>query len=163
MKFFWALLLSLGLSVSALAADPGVTESQILIGQSAPFTGPAAQLGIRLRLGIEAYLKAINAEGGVNGRSIKLISLDDGYEPARTVANTKEFINGDQVFALLGYVGTPTTLAAKPLIDEAKFRSSAPSRAPWPCASRWIATSSTSAPVTTMKPAGWSITFSSSG
>ncbi len=121
MKFFWALLLSLGLSVSALAADPGVTDSHILIGQSAPFTGPAAQLGIRLRLGIEAYLKAANAEGGVDGRSIKLVSLDDGYEPARTVANTKELINGDQVFALLGYVGTPTTLAAKPLIDEAKI------------------------------------------
>lgn len=121
MKFFWALMLTLCVAVSARAADPGVSGSQILIGQSAPFTGPAAQLGIRLRMGIDAYLKSVNADGGVDGRSIKLVSLDDGYEPTRTVANTKQLIDTDQVFALLGYVGTPTTLAAKPLIDEAKI------------------------------------------
>ncbi|MBW4048883.1 MAG: ABC transporter substrate-binding protein [Proteobacteria bacterium] len=122
MKLFWPLLLCLGLCTTAQAGDPGLTESQILIGQSAPFTGPAAQLGIRLRIGIEAYFKAVNAEGGIDGRQLKLLSLDDGYEPARAVANTKQFIGGDnQVFALLGYVGTPTTLAAKPIIDAAKI------------------------------------------
>lgn len=121
MKFFWALLLSLAVSTSALAADPGVTDTQILIGQSAPLTGPASQLGIRLRLGMDAYFKSVNADGGVDGRQIKLVSLDDGYEPNRTIANTKQLIDGDKVFALLGYVGTPTTLAAKPIIDAAKI------------------------------------------
>ena len=121
MKFFWVLLFSLALSAPALAAEPGVTDSQILIGQSAPFTGPASQLGIRLRMGIDAYFKSVNADGGVDGRQLKLVSLDDGYEPSRTVANTKQLIDNDKVFALLGYVGTPTTLAAKPLIDAAKI------------------------------------------
>ncbi len=121
MKFFATLFagLSLMAATSAFAATPGVTDTQIVIGQSAPLTGPAAQLGIRLRMGIEAYFKQVNNDGGVAGRSLKLVSLDDGYEPARAVANTKTFINGGDVFALLGYVGTPTTLAAKPLIDQA--------------------------------------------
>lgn len=119
MPFFSVLLLCLSLLTTASAATPGVTDTQIVIGQSAPLTGPAAQLGIRLRLGIEAYFKQVNAEGGVAGRSLKLVSLDDGYEPQRTVANTKTFIDAGDVFALLGYVGTPTTLAAKPLIDQA--------------------------------------------
>ncbi len=119
MKFFASLLMSLSLAATAFAAAPGVTDTQIVVGQSAPLTGPAAQIGIRLRMGIEAYFKQVNAEGGVAGRSLKLVSLDDGYEPPRTVANTKTFLDGGDVFALLGYVGTPTTLAAKPLIDNA--------------------------------------------
>jgi amino acid/amide ABC transporter substrate-binding protein, HAAT family (TC 3.A.1.4.-) len=84
MKFFATLFagLSLMASTSAFAATPGVTDTQIVIGQSAPLTGPAAQLGIRLRMGIEAYFKQVNADGGVAGRSLKLVSLDDGYEPA---------------------------------------------------------------------------------
>ncbi|MBN2692286.1 MAG: ABC transporter substrate-binding protein [Burkholderiaceae bacterium] len=117
MKFFATLLVCMSLVTTAFAAAPGVTDTQIVIGQSAPLTGPAAQLGIRLRMGIEAYFKQVNADGGVAGRTLKLVSLDDGYEPPRAVANTKTFIDGGDVFALLGYVGTPTTLAAKPLID----------------------------------------------
>lgn len=119
MKFFATLLVCMSLVTTAFAAVPGVTDTQIVIGQSAPLTGPAAQLGIRLRMGIEAYFKQVNADGGVAGRTLKLVSLDDGYEPPRAVANTKTFIDGGDVFALLGYVGTPTTLAAKPLIDNA--------------------------------------------
>lgn len=119
MKFFATLLVCMSLVTTAFAAAPGVTDTQIVIGQSAPLTGPAAQLGIRLRMGIEAYFKQVNADGGVAGRTLKLVSLDDGYEPPRAVANTKTFIDGGDVFALLGYVGTPTTLAAKPLIDNA--------------------------------------------
>lgn len=119
MKFFATLLVCMSLVTTAFAAAPGVTDTQIVIGQSAPLTGPAAQLGIRLRMGIEAYFKQVNADGGVAGRTLKLVSLDDGYEPPRAVANTKTLIDGGDVFALLGYVGTPTTLAAKPLIDNA--------------------------------------------
>jgi|YelNatPaOPRAMG01_1025707.scaffolds.fasta_scaffold23711_3 ABC-type branched-subunit amino acid transport system substrate-binding protein len=118
-SFFACVALLLGLTAPSFAAVAGVSDTQIVIGQSAPLSGPAAQLGVRLRMGIEAYFQRVNAEGGVAGRTLKLVSLDDGYDPPRTVANTKSFIDGGKAFALLGYVGTPTTLAAKPLIDQA--------------------------------------------
>ncbi len=106
----------------AAAADPtpGVTDREILIGQVAALTGPAAELGLRLRAGMQAYFSAINAQGGVNGRRIKLVSRDDGYEPDRTVVAAKALIATDRVFALAGSVGTPTGLALLPILDEAK-------------------------------------------
>ncbi len=102
------------------AAENGVTADKILLGQSVALTGPAAQLGIQMRNGIKAYLDAVNAKGGVNGRKIELTTLDDGYEPARTVPNTKKLIEQDKVFALIGYVGTPTSVPAVPVFTEAK-------------------------------------------
>jgi ABC-type branched-subunit amino acid transport system substrate-binding protein len=90
-----------------------------VIGQSAPFTGPSAQLGLQFHLGAQLHFEQVNAKGGVNGRRIELQRLDDGYEPERCVANTKQFIS-DGVFALFGYVGTATSLAALPLASEAK-------------------------------------------
>jgi ABC-type branched-subunit amino acid transport system substrate-binding protein len=102
------------------AAEDGVTADRILLGQSVALTGPAAQLGIQMRNGIKAYLDYINAKGGVNGRKLELITLDDGYEPARTVPNTRKLIEQDKVFALVGYVGTPTSLPAVPVFTEAK-------------------------------------------
>lgn len=103
------------------AAETGVTESQILLGQSAVFSGPAADLGIEMRTGALAYFDAVNAQGGVNGRKIVLKSVDDRYEPDGAVAATRKLINDDKVFALFGYVGTPTFNAAAPLIKEAKI------------------------------------------
>ena len=108
-------------SATGAHADPGVSASRIVIGQSAPLSGPAAELGRRLRAGIMACFAAVNAGGGIDGRQLQLITLDDGYEPARTVANTRQLIGPDAAFALLGFVGTPTTLAAKPLIDAAQI------------------------------------------
>jgi len=102
------------------AAEDGVTADRILLGQSVALTGPAAQLGIQMRNGIKTYLDYVNAKGGVNGRKIELTTLDDGYEPARTVPNTKKLIEQDKVFALIGYVGTPTSLPAVPVFTEAK-------------------------------------------
>jgi branched-chain amino acid transport system substrate-binding protein len=95
------------------------TDSTIVLGQSAPLTGPAAQLGIQFRDGAKLYFNQVNAKGGINGRTIELRTLDDGYEPERTAANTKKFL-ADEVFALFGYIGTPTSLAALPLATEAK-------------------------------------------
>jgi branched-chain amino acid transport system substrate-binding protein len=95
------------------------TDGAIVLGQSAPLTGPAAQLGIQLRDGALLYFNQINARGGINGRKIELRTLDDGYEPEKTAANTKKFI-ADDVFALFGYIGTPTSVAALPLATEAK-------------------------------------------
>lgn len=108
-------------STAAPAADNGVTAKEIVIGQFAAQSGPAAELGKRMQLGILTYFNAINAAGGVNDRQLKLASRDDGYEPERAVAAVKALINEDKVFALVGSVGTPTTLAAVPAINEEKI------------------------------------------
>jgi len=101
-------------------AENGVTKDKIVLGQSVALTGPAAQLGIQMRNGARAYLDYVNAQGGVHGRKIELITLDDGYEPSRTVPNTKKLIDEHKVFALIGYVGTPTSVPAIPVFTEAK-------------------------------------------
>ena len=105
----------------AVQALPAAAQGRrIVLGQSAAFSGPAAQLGIQMNLGARTYFNALNAEGGVNGNSIDLQTLDDGYEPDRCKANTEKFIR-DDVFGLFGYVGTPTSLAALPLVVDAKI------------------------------------------
>lgn len=104
----------------ASAAETGVSDHEVVIGQSAPLSGPAAQLGQQMKQGAEAYFKLVNFQGGVNGRKIRLVTLDDGYEPERAVANTKALLDNEHVFALFGYVGTPTSNAALPIITERK-------------------------------------------
>lgn len=115
--FLSCLLFALGslAIVSAEGAEVGVSENRILLGQSAPFTGAAAQLGIQYNLGAEVYFDALNAAGGVNGRKIKIITADDKYEADLAAANTSKLIEDDKVFALFGYVGTPTSNAALPI------------------------------------------------
>jgi len=105
--------------LAALPAAPAFSkESNVLVlGQSAPSTGPSAQLGIQLNRGARLYFDKVNAAGGVNGQKIDLRWLDDGYEPARAKANTEKFLN-DDVFALFGYVGTPTSVACLPLVKD---------------------------------------------
>lgn len=105
---------------SAALAETGVTDKQVLVGQFAAFTGPAAQLGERLKVGIEAYFRLVNAQGGVNGRQLKLVTRDDGYEPEKSKQAVKALIEEDKVFALIGSVGTPTGIAAVPILTEAK-------------------------------------------
>ena len=109
----------------ARAQNAGVADDRIVLGQSAPFSGSAAQLGLQFNLGAQLHFEAVNAKGGVNGRRIELQRLDDGYEPERCAANTRQFI-GQNVFALFGYVGTATSLAALPLATEAKVPFFAP-------------------------------------
>ncbi len=101
-------------------AQSGVTDSEIVIGQFAAISGPAAQLGLRMQVGMQSYFKSVNAQGGVNGRSIRLVTRDDAYEPEKAAAAVKALINEDRVFALAGSVGTPTGLAALPIITEEK-------------------------------------------
>ncbi len=115
-----ALAFSCLTACSALAQSPGVTPKSILLGQSAAFSGPAAQLGIQMNIGTKAYFDHINALGGVHGRKIELRTRDDRYEANLCVDNTKRFIEEDKVFALVSYVGTPTTVAAMPTFTEAK-------------------------------------------
>ena len=114
-----ASLAMIGVSTFAVAEN-GVTDREIVIGQFAAISGPAAQLGQRMQLGMQAYFTAVNAQGGVHGRSIKLLTRDDGYEPEKAVAAVKALINDDKVFALAGSVGTPTGLAALPILTEAQ-------------------------------------------
>jgi ABC-type branched-subunit amino acid transport system substrate-binding protein len=112
--------LSIALAGAAAAQTPGVTANTILLGQSAAFSGPAAQLGIQMNIGTKAYFDHVNAKGGVHGRKIELKTRDDRYEASACLENTKKLIEEDKVFALVSYVGTPTTAAAVPVITESK-------------------------------------------
>jgi branched-chain amino acid transport system substrate-binding protein len=120
----WAVALMLGIIANlavcpASRAEPGVSDKRILFGQSAALEGPAAALGLGMRDGILAAFDEANVAGGVNGRRLELVSHDDGYEPARAIENTNRLIKEDQVFALIGEVGTPTSGAAQPIATEA--------------------------------------------
>lgn len=110
-------MFALGLAASA-GADPGVSDTEIVFGQSAAFEGPAAALGTGMRAGILAAFEEANAAGGVNARTLTLIHYDDGYEPDRSVENTQRLIDEDGVFALIGAVGTPTSLVTQPIATE---------------------------------------------
>src|SRR5256885_4797298 len=107
------------LAVPALAED-GVTADTITFGQAAVLEGPASALGLGMQQGLNAAFNEVNAKGGVHGRKIKLISVNDGYEPDRAIAATKKLIEEDKVFALIGPVGTPTSAAAQPIATAAK-------------------------------------------
>jgi ABC-type branched-subunit amino acid transport system substrate-binding protein len=91
-----------------------VTDTEIRFGISAPFSGPAKELGQNMKLGIEAAFNVANANGGVFGRKLRLVAADDGYEPSRTNATMTELYEKDQVFGLIGNVGTPTAAVALP-------------------------------------------------
>ena len=106
---------------AALVAAPGLRAQgdRILLAQSAPFTGPAAQLGIQFHQGAKLCFDQVNAQGGVQRRPIELVRLDDGYEPDRCVENTRKLLADDPI-ALFGFIGTPTSLAALPLATAAK-------------------------------------------
>ncbi len=105
--------------VPALAED-GVTSDTVVFGQAAVLGGPAAALGTGMRDGIQAAFEEINRKGGVHGRKLQLVSMDDGYEPDRAIAMTKKLIEEEKVFALIGPVGTPTSAAAQPIAQSAK-------------------------------------------
>jgi len=116
-----AILLAIAASLPQLAgAEPGVTADKIVLGQAAVLSGPAAQLGIQMRNGIKSYLDYVNARGGVHGRKLELVSEDDRYEPAVAPGATKKLLDEHKVFALLGYVGTPTGVAHLPVVTQAK-------------------------------------------
>src|SRR5499433_24689 len=98
----------------------GVTDSEIRFGISAPFSGAAKELG-RMKLGIETAFNVVNAGGGVHGRKLRLIAADDGYEPARTTETMKQLYEKDQVFGIIGNVGTPTAEVALPYALEQRM------------------------------------------
>ncbi|MFZ5691722.1 MAG: ABC transporter substrate-binding protein [Pseudomonadota bacterium] len=101
-------------------AENGVTPDTIVFGQAAVLQGPASALGLGMKEGMLAAFDEANRKGGVHGRKVKLISVDDGYEPSKSIAATRKLIEDDKVFALLGPVGTPTAVAAQPIAAAAK-------------------------------------------
>jgi len=120
-KFSW--IAALGALLPALACAqgaPGVSPDKILIGQAAVFSGPAAQLGIQMRNGIKAYFDAVNEKGGVHGRKLELVTEDDRYDPTVAPQASKKLIDEHKVFALVGYVGTPTGVQHLPVVTQAK-------------------------------------------
>lgn len=115
-----ALILAVLIPFGAIGEqEVGVTDDRILFGQSAAFSGPAGELGTDFRLGVQAAFREVNVRGGVHGRKLELLSLDDAYEPAAAIANTRRLIETERVFALIGAVGTPTSRSAAPIAAEA--------------------------------------------
>lgn len=108
--------------MSALAvcarAETGVTDNEVKIGMVNVQTGPASGLGLGMRAGAEAVFADVNAKGGIHGRKINLLVADDGYEPNKAIDETLKMIEQTQVFALFGYVGTPTANAVLPIVKE---------------------------------------------
>tara|TARA_R110000868_G_scaffold117600_17_gene312684 strand:+ start:31123 stop:32349 length:1227 start_codon:yes stop_codon:yes gene_type:complete len=103
-------------SVLTLAGETGVQSDKILLGQSAALSGSSQALGKNLWLGAQAYFDKINEQGGVHGRRIEVITRDDAYEGDKALVNTINLVKKDKVFALFGYVGTPTMVRALPAV-----------------------------------------------
>ncbi len=99
----------------------GVTSDEIRFGIAAPLSGPAKDLGQQMKLGIESAFKMENDDGGVNGRMLRLFAADDGYEPSRTTEAMKQLYERDQVFGIIGNVGTPTAVVAAPFALERRM------------------------------------------
>jgi branched-chain amino acid transport system substrate-binding protein len=104
---------------NAQTPDTG-SSGEIVLGMSTALTGSVANLGKGMQRGILAGLERANRNGGVNGRKLRLIALDDGYEPTRTALNIPELIEKDNVLAIVGDVGTPTSIVAVPLANDGK-------------------------------------------
>ena len=124
-----ALQLGASLALVPLACRPGRAQGDagdILIGQSCQLTGPLAPLSSEIREGAKWYLDEVNKKGGIRGKRIKVLVLDDGYDPKRTAENARQLVERDGVVALFNFAGTPTTLAALQTLRQAKVPMVAP-------------------------------------
>ncbi len=111
-----ALALTMG---SSSYAEDGVSADKIVLGQAAALSGPASALGLGMKVGLEAAFAEANKAGGIKGRKLELKSVDDGYEPTRSIDVVKKLISEDKVFAIVGTVGTPTAAAIQPIATSA--------------------------------------------
>jgi branched-chain amino acid transport system substrate-binding protein len=125
---------------SGSTSDPGVSKDQILVGTTQPLSGPVASFGTAYRDGLLAYFAEVNARGGVDGRKIKLLVYDDGYQVPKTVELTRKLVEGDRVFATLFQLGTPTNQAINPYLTRMQIPNfpasngsflASPSKSPW--------------------------------
>jgi branched-chain amino acid transport system substrate-binding protein len=114
------------MAAAPAAAQQGVTDTEILIGDILPLTGPPALLGVAHNLGVKVAVAEVNAAGGINGRKLRLISEDDGYVPSRTIQGVRKLITSDKVFALTSVSGTAQAQAALPIIVQSGIPAMAP-------------------------------------
>jgi branched-chain amino acid transport system substrate-binding protein len=119
-------LLAAGAFFPAAAQQQGVSDTEIVIGDILPLTGPPALLGVAHNLGVKVAVSEANAAGGINGRKLRLVSEDDGYVPSRTIQGVRKLINSDKVFALTSISGTGQAQAAMPLIKQSGLPAMAP-------------------------------------
>jgi ABC-type branched-subunit amino acid transport system substrate-binding protein len=98
---------------------PGVSDTEIKLGQTMPYSGPASPIGVIGKME-SAYFKMINAQGGVNGRKINLISLDDGFSPSKTVEQTRSLVEGEEVLAIVSTLGSATNIAIAKYLNQKK-------------------------------------------
>src|SRR5690349_13074240 len=117
-----ALAIAVALTPPAFAQKkygPGVTDSEIIIGQTMPYSGPASAYGT-IGKADAAYIAMINEQGGINGRKIKLISLDDGYSPPKTVEQMRKLVEEDNILLDFNSLGTPTNTAIQRYLNQHK-------------------------------------------
>jgi serine/threonine protein kinase/ABC-type branched-subunit amino acid transport system substrate-binding protein len=107
-------------SVPEAPSQQGVSPTEITLGMSAVFSGPNRQLGENMKLGLETAFWVANSEGGVHGRKLRLVALDDAYEAAKVGGTMQELLEQRKVFAVVGNVGTPTSVVAAPLASQHK-------------------------------------------
>jgi len=113
-----AVAAALTIAAPAFAGNaPGISDGEILIGQSGPYSGPASAYSANSRVEI-AYFNMINDEGGINGRKITIISLDDGYNPAKTVEQTRRLVEENHVAFIFSTIGTPTNVAIRKYLND---------------------------------------------
>jgi ABC-type branched-subunit amino acid transport system substrate-binding protein len=110
---------SLLVTGTAAFAEEGVSADKIVFGQATALEGPASALGQGMRMGLEAAFAEINKAGGVKGRKLELKSIDDGYEPTKSIEVVKKLLEEEKVFAIAGAVGTPTSAATQPIATAA--------------------------------------------
>jgi len=106
-------------TVVSASAEDGVSADKIVFGQATALEGPASALGQGMKMGLEAAFAEINKAGGVKGRKLELKSIDDGYEPTKSIEAVKKLLEDDKVFAIAGAVGTPTSAATQPIATAA--------------------------------------------
>ncbi|MDQ3058668.1 MAG: ABC transporter substrate-binding protein [Pseudomonadota bacterium] len=117
-RFLVGPFLCIAMQLTAAQTGPDASDTEILIGQSCQLSGPLAALSSEVRQGASLYFDHVNASGGVRGRKIRVIALDDAYDPGKAVENTRKLIMEEKVLALFQYAGTPPALAALPLVEE---------------------------------------------
>ncbi|MEM6998858.1 MAG: ABC transporter substrate-binding protein, partial [Pseudomonadota bacterium] len=118
MKHLTLTVFLVSLLTAGAHATKGVTDGQILLGQSCALKGPAGALGKGMKTGLNAWFERLNAAGGIAGRMVSLKSINDGYEPEKCAQATSTLIEKVDVFMMIGGVGTPTAKVAVPICEE---------------------------------------------
>ena len=126
-KLIRVFFISAGFSVVASTASAqSVSPTEIVLGQTTTLTGILAQQGQSNSSSSRAYFDYINSQGGIHGRKIRLITMDDGYNADKAVANVKQLIEKDNVLALFGIIGTPANTAIMPIVNQTGIVNFAP-------------------------------------